>query len=339
MDEVYDEIEELGIKYSAHEVSQAVKGINWKINEEDIPYCIAGLLRNKVQLSNVQLITYDEGEFTEWLENEQSEFDGGYQVVDHAGTTRYFGWNYGSMRTQELYIQKKTTFTTRKPMTESKKPVKKALKEGGPRRSFVWADYSELYDIDKMAKIENDLTNQIGDFNFIVDREGDGKIALCAGNPIDDESWLKAKTIFKTAYREARLPRAKESKLSEGVGGCFYVIHESPIGHRGDQGWIDEYGELTSDPDSAEHYETLQEAVDMLYAIEDYVENFNDGEGIRATIQCVNPDADQVVGDVAVVDIQNCCGEVYCEVVLGEQNLINCGYLVEDSGPSKGYNQ
>ena len=252
IDEIYDELEDLGINYSAHEVSQAVKGINWKINEEDIPYCIAGLLRNKVQLANVQLITYDEGEFTEWLENEQSKFDGGYQVVDHTGTTRYFGWNYGSRRTQELYIQKKTTFTTRKPMTESKKPVKKNLKED--------------------------------------------------------------------------------------VDGCFYVIHERPIGHTGDQGWIDVYGELTSDPDSAEQYDTLQEAVDMLYAIEDYVGNFNDGEGIRATIQCVNPDADQVVGDMVAVDIRKHWGTVDCEVVLGEQNLINCGYLVKDSGPSKGYN-
>lgn len=252
-DEIYDELEDLGINYSAHEVGQAVERINWKINEEDIPYCIAGLLRNKVQLSNVQLVTYDEGEFTEWLENEQSKFDGGYQVVDHTGTIRYFGWNYGSGRTQELYIQKKTTFTTRKPMTESKKPVKKNLKED--------------------------------------------------------------------------------------VGGCFYVIHESPIGHKGYQGWIDEYSELTSDPDSAEHYDTLQEAVDMLYAIEDYVGNFNDGEGIRATIQCVNPDADQVVDDVAAVDIRKHWGTVDCEVVLGVQNLINCGYLVKDSGPSKGYNQ
>lgn len=117
IDEIYDELEDLGINYSAHEVSQAVERINWKINKEDILYCIAGLLRNKVQLSNVQLITYDEGEFTEWLENEQSKFDGGYQVVDHTGTTRYFGWNYDGRRTQELYIQKKITFTTKKPMT------------------------------------------------------------------------------------------------------------------------------------------------------------------------------------------------------------------------------
>lgn len=253
IDEIYDELEDLGINYSAPEVSQAVERITWQINKEDIPYCIAGLLRNKVQLSNVQLITYDEGEFTEWLENEQSKFDGGYQVVDHTGTTRYFGWNYGCRRTQELYIQKKITFTTRKPMTESKKPVKKNLKED--------------------------------------------------------------------------------------VGGCFYVIHERPIGHKGDQGWIDEYGELTSDPDSAEQYDTLQEAVDMLYSIEDYVGNyFNDGEGIRATIECVNPDADQVVGDVAAVDIQKCCDEVYCEIVLGEQNLTDCGYCVKGSGPSKGRN-
>ena len=252
IDEIYDELEDLGINYSAHEVSQAVERINWKINEEDIPLCVTGLLLNKVELTNIQLITYDEGEFTKWLENEQSKFDGGYQVVDHTGTTRYFGWNYGGGRLKELFIQKKTTFTTRKPMTESKKPVKKNLKED--------------------------------------------------------------------------------------VGGCFYVIHERPIGHRGDQGWIDEYDELTSDPDSAEHYETLQEAVDMLYAIEDYVGNFNDGEGIRATIQCVNPDTDQVVGDIVAVDIRKHWGTVDCEVVLGEQNLINCGYLVKDSGPSKGYN-
>ena len=252
IDEIYDELEDLGIKYSAHEVSQAVKGINWKINEEDIPYCIAGLLLNKVQLANVQLITYDEGEFTEWLENEQSKFDGGYQVVDHAGTIRYFGWKYGSRRTQELFIQKKVIFTTRKPMTESKKPVKKNLKED--------------------------------------------------------------------------------------VGGCFYVIHERPIGHKGDRGWIDEYSELT-DIDSAEHFDTLQDAVDMLYAIENYVGSFNDGEGIRATIQCVNPGDGQDLGNVAAVDIQKHWGTVDCEVVLGEQNLINCGYLVKDSGPSMGYNQ
>lgn len=233
INEIYDELEDLGINYSAHEVSQAVKGINWKINEEDIPYCIAGLLLNKVQLSNVQLITYDEGEFTEWLENEQSKFDGGYQVVDHVGTIRYFGWKYGSRRTQELFIQKKTIFTTKKPMTESKKHTKKNLKEG--------------------------------------------------------------------------------------VGGCFYVIHERPIGYRGYQGWIDEYSELTSDIDSAKHYDTLQEASGMLNAIEDYVESFDDGEGIRATIQYVNPDADQVVEDITVVDIQNCCGEVYSEIIL-EQN-------------------
>ena len=251
IDEIYDELENLGINYSAYEVSQAVERINWKINKEDIPYCIAGLLRNKVQLSNVQLITYDEGEFTEWLENEQSNFDGGYQVVDHTGTTRYFGWNYGGGRTKELFIQKKVIFTTKKPMTESKKPVKKALKEG--------------------------------------------------------------------------------------MGGCFYVIHESPIGYKGYQGWIDEYSELTSDLDSAEQYDTLQEAVDMLYAIEDYVGNFNDGEGIRATIQCVNPDADQVVGDMAAVDIQKNWGIVDSEVVLGEQNLIDCGYLVKDSESSMGY--
>ena len=251
IDEIYDELEDLGINYSAYEVSQAVERIDWKINKEDIPLCVAGLLLNKVELTNIQLITYDEGEFTKWLENDQTKFDGGYQVVDHTGTTRYFGWNYGSRRTQELYIQKKTTFTTRKPMTESKKPVKKALKED--------------------------------------------------------------------------------------VGGCSYVIHERPIGYKGDRGWIDEYSELT-DIDSAEHFDTLQDAVDMLYAIEDYVGSFNDGEGIRATIQCVNPEGDQVLGNVAAVDIQKCCNEVYCEIVLGEQDLINCGYLVKDSGPSKGYN-
>lgn len=252
IDEIYDELEDLGINYSAHEVSQAVERINWKINKEDIPLCVAGLLRNKVQLSNVQLITYDEGEFTKWLENDQTKFDGGYQLVDHTGTTRYFGWNYGGGRLKELFIQKKVIFTTRKPMTESKKPVKKNLKED--------------------------------------------------------------------------------------VGGCFYVIRERPIGHRGDQGWIDEYGELTSDIDSAEHYDTLQEAVDMLYAIEDYVENFNDGEGIRVDIQRVNPE-DENLDLMAVVDIRKHWGTVDCEVVLGEQNLINCGYLVKDSGPSKGYNQ
>ena len=241
-DEIYDELEDLGIKYSAHEVSQAVEGINWKINKEDIPLCVAGLLLNKVQLTNIQLITYDEGEFTEWLENDQTKFDGGYQVTDHTGTTRYFGWSYGGERIKELFIQKKTTFTTKKPMTESKKPAKKNLKED--------------------------------------------------------------------------------------VGGCFYIIHERPIGYNGDQGWIDEYSELTSDPDSAEQYDTLQDAVDMLYAIEDYVESFNDGEGIRATIHCVNPDADQVVEDMAVVAIQKRRGVVDRRIVLGKQDLNYCGYGV-----------
>lgn len=251
IDEIYDELEDLGIKYSAHEVSQAVEGINWKINKEDIPLCIAGLLLNKVQLTNIQLITYDEGEFTKWLENDQTKFDGGYQVIDHTGTTRYFGWNYGGGRIKELFIQKKVIFTTKAPVTESKKLTKKNLKED--------------------------------------------------------------------------------------VGGCFYIIHERPIGYKGYQGWIDEYSELTADIDSAEHYDTLQDAADMLYAIEDYVGNFNDGEGIRVTIECVNPDADQVVEDVAAVDIQKCCDEVYCEIVLGVQNLTNCGYCVKGSGLSKGY--
>lgn len=243
IDEIYDVLEDLGTKYSAHEVSQAVKGINWKINEEDIPYCIAGLLRNKVQLANIQLITYDEGEFTEWLENEQSKFDGGYQVIDHTGSTRYFGWNYGCKRTQELFIQKKVIFTTKAPVTESKKLTKKNLKED--------------------------------------------------------------------------------------VGGCSYVIHERPIGYTGYLGWIDEYSELTSDIDSAEHYGTLQEAVDMLYAIEDYVESFDDGEGIRVTIQCVNPeDENRDLEDMAIVAIQKRLGVVDRRIVLGKQNLNYCGYGV-----------
>lgn len=253
MDEVYDELERQCVKYSANEVGRGVNGINWDINEEDIPLCVAGLLRNKVQLTNVRSVTYDEGEFTEWLENDQSKFDGGYQVIDHTGTTRYFGWVFGGERTKELFIQKKVIFTTKAPVTESKKPAKKALKEG--------------------------------------------------------------------------------------MNGCFYVIHESPIGYRGRQGWIDDYSELTSDVGSAEQYDTLQEAVDMLYAIEDYVENFNEGEGIRATIQCVNPDdPNQVLEDMAVVDIQKIGGVVNCDPVSGEQNLINCCYLVDDEEPSMGYN-
>ena len=253
MDEVYDELESQGIKYAPSTVAQGVEQINWQINEEDIPLCVAGLLRNKVQLTNVQSVTYDEGEFTEWLENDQSKFDGGYQVVDHTDATRYFGWNYGGERIKELFIQKKTIFTTKAPVTESKKLAKKALKEG--------------------------------------------------------------------------------------MGGCFYVVHESPIGFKARQGWIDEYSELTSDPDLAEQYDTLQEAVNMLYAIEDYVENFNDNQGIRAAIQCVNPDGDQVLEDMAVVDIQKRWGVVDCEAVFGEQNLINCGYMVEVSESSMGYNQ
>lgn len=242
MDEVYDELESQSIKYNATSVARGVEQINWQINEEDIPLCTAGLLRNKVQLTNVQLVTYDEGEFTEWLENDQTQFDGGYQIVDYTGTTRYFGWNYGSERIKELFIQKKVIFTTKAPVTESKKLAKKSLKEG--------------------------------------------------------------------------------------MNGCFYVIHESPIGYKGRQGWIDDYSELTSDVGSAEQYDTLQEAVDMLYVIEDYVENFNDGEGIRATIQCVNPDdPNQVLEDIAVFDIQKLGGMVDCEPVEGEQNLINCDYF------------
>lgn len=75
------------------------------------------------------------------------------------------------------------------------------LKEATKRKSFVWAnDYSELYDDDKMAEIENDLTNRFGDFTFIIGREGDGKIVLYADKPMDDETWLKAKSVFKAAY-------------------------------------------------------------------------------------------------------------------------------------------
>lgn len=236
-------------------MKESIERINWKINKEDIPYCIAGLLLNKVQLTNIQLVTYDEGEFTEWLENDQTKFDGGYQAIDHTGTTRYFGWNYGGERIKELFIQKKTIFTTKKLITESKKLTKKNLKED--------------------------------------------------------------------------------------VGGCFYIIHERPIGYRGDRGWIDEYGELADDIDSAEQYNTLQEAVDMLYSIEDYVGNyFNDGEGIRATIQCVNPeDENHDLEDMAIVAIQKRRGVVDRRIVLGKQNLNYCGYLVKDSGPSMGYNQ
>ena len=252
MDEVYDELERQSIKYAASTVARGVEQTNWQINEEDIPLCVAGLLLNKVQLQFVDVVTYDEGEFTEWLENDQDEFDGGYQVMAANQPTRYFGWKYGFEKIQELFIQKKVTFTPNAPVTESKKPTKKSIKEG--------------------------------------------------------------------------------------MGGCFYIIHESPIGYKGRQGWIDEYSELTSDIGSAEQYATLQAAVNMLYAIEDYVENFNDGEGTRATIQRVNPDADQVVEDMAVVDIQKRWGVVDCEPVSGEQNLINCGYWVEDSEPSMGYN-
>lgn len=170
IDEIYDELEDLGINYSAHEVSQAVEGINWKINEEDIPLCVAGLLRNKVQLSNVQLVTYDEGEFTEWLENEQSKFDGGYQVVDHTGTTRYFGWNYGSRRTQELYIQKKTTFTTRKPMTESKKPVKKFLESLNESEDDLTDMQKDLIKEIALADFE---CGHFTDVDFFIDDEED----------------------------------------------------------------------------------------------------------------------------------------------------------------------
>ena len=165
IDEIYDEIEELvGISYSAHEVSQAVEGINWKIDKEDIPYCIAGLLRNKVQLSNVQLITYDEGEFTEWLENEQSKFDGGYQVVDHTGTTRYFGWNYGCRRTQELFIQKKVIFTTKAPVTESKKLT---LKEAQERVALI-AGKKKLNEQFSSVEEENDAVEK---FCILMDWE------------------------------------------------------------------------------------------------------------------------------------------------------------------------
>ena len=324
IDEIYDELEDLGIKYSAHEVSQAVEGINWKINQEDIPLCVAGLLLNKVQLTNIQLITYDEGEFTEWLENDQTKFDGGYQVIDHTGTTRYFGWNYGGGRIKELFIQKKVIFTTKKPMTESKKPTKKKLNE----------HFSSVEE-------EDDAVEK---FCILMNWEVEPEDVLHCVKNIDGTFTLQISDGTQFTYdpvndclTESKKPVKKN--LKEDVGGCFYVIHERPIGHKGYQGWIDEYGELTSDPDSAEHYDTLQEAVDMLYAIEDYVENFNDGEGIRATIQCVNPDADQVVGDMVAVDIRKRWGSVDCEVVLGEQNLINCGYLVKDSGPSMGYNQ
>lgn len=217
-----------------------------QLTTKDLCENIQGCKIGYVESDEISLLLtdYDTLQTDAWFDySVQSKFDGGYQVVDHTGTIRYFGWNYGGGRTQELYIQKKTTFTTRKPMTESKKPVKKNLKED--------------------------------------------------------------------------------------VGGCFYVIHERPIGYNGYLGWIDEYSELTSDFDSAEHYGTLQEAVDMLYAIEDYVESFNDGEGIRVTIQCVNPeDENRDLEDVAIVAIQKRQGVVDCRIVLGKQNLNYCGYRV-----------
>ena len=147
------------------------------------------------------------------------------------------------------------------------------------------------------------------------------------------------KVVDKMLSPVTESKKLAKKALKEGMGGCFYVVHESSIGFKARQGWIDEYSELTSDIDSAEQYDTLQEAVNMLYAIEDYVENFNDNQGIRATIQCVSPDGDQVLEDMAVVDIQKRWGGVDCEAVSGEQNLINCGYMVEVSESSMGYNQ
>lgn len=111
------------------------------------------------------------------------------------------GWHfgYGKGKVPRNIIQKalKSVF---EGFYESKKTTKRRFVEAATRKSFVWADYSELYDTDKMADIENALTDRFGDFNFIVDREGDGKIVLYADKSIDDESWLKAKSVFKAAY-------------------------------------------------------------------------------------------------------------------------------------------
>lgn len=364
LDEVYDELENQGIRYSANEVGQGVKGINWDINEEDIPLCVAGLLRNKVQLTNVQSVTYDEGEFTEWLENDQNKFDGGYQVSDHTGTTRYFGWNYGGERTKELFIQKKVIFTTKAPVNEStqRKNLREESEDTRPRTSKGTLIGMLTKEVESLAAScnydEAEFRRKYMLLCFGKHKQYYPVLYKAASND-DDEAFdiisniLKkydikspeeaitesSKKALKAAYNESCSPRAKESKLLEGMNGCFYVIHESPIGYRGRQGWIDDYSELTSDVGSAEQYDTLQEAVDMLYAIEDYVENFNEGEGIRATIQCVNPDdPNQVLEDMAVVDIQKLGGMVDCEPVEGEQNLINCGYLVDDEEPSMGYN-
>lgn len=351
LDEVYDELERQCVKYSANEVGRGVNGINWDINEEDIPLCVAGLLRNKVQLINVQSVTYDEGEFTEWLENDQTKFDGGYQVIDHTGTTRYFGWVFGGERTKELFIQKKVIFTTKAPVTEStqRKNLREESEDTRPRTAKGTL----------IGMLTNEVESLAASCNYDEAEFRRKYMLLCFGKhkqyyPVlykavsndDDEAFdimgnILKKYDIKSPEEEAITESKKPEKkaLKEGMNGCFYVIHESPIGYKGRQGWIDDYSELTSDIDSAEQYDTLQEAVDMLYAIEDYVESFNDNEGIRATIQCVNPDdPNQVLEDMAVVDIQKLGGMVDCEPVEGEQNLINCGYLVDDEEPSMGYN-
>ena len=350
IDEVYDELESQGIKYAPSTVAQGVEQINWQINEEDIPLCVAGLLRNKVQLTNVQSVTYDEGEFTEWLENDQSKFEGGYQIVDHTGATRYFGWNYGGERIKELFIQKKTTFTTKAPVTESRKLAKKVFEDSEdtrPRTSkgtLIGMLTNEVEQLAAACKYdEAEFRRRYMLLCFGKHKQYYPMMWKIISND-DDEGFAIMSDVLKKydikSPEEESLSESSKKVLKEGMGGCFYVVHESPIGFKARQGWIDEYSELTSDIGSAEQYDTLQEAVEMLYAIEDYVENFNDNQGIRATIQCVSPDdPNPVLEDMAVVDIQKRWGVVDCRAVSGEQNLINCGYMVEDSEPSMGYNQ
>lgn len=115
IDDVYDEFERQGVHYEATKVARVLDEISWRINTEDVPLCLVALYTHGVNLNSVTTVTYDEDEFAEWLEHDQDEFDGGYQVYMLPGLPRrYFGWYYGDSEITELYIQKKITFSTEK---------------------------------------------------------------------------------------------------------------------------------------------------------------------------------------------------------------------------------
>lgn len=119
VEEVLEWADDYDIKISK-DLAQKVANVYWDINEEDIPLVVSDLSKAKfkVDFANVKEVTYDEDEFTRWIEKDDHEanYDGGYQVTMKDGTVRYFVWKYGEPIKKEMYktTVTKVTFTSKK---------------------------------------------------------------------------------------------------------------------------------------------------------------------------------------------------------------------------------